>query len=356
MADVTFRASLLNMWTDRLKEAFAISQSASLAKFTRNRWETLDRSDQILLNRNGVDESTWNIWNLATPEKGGRHTMLLNVDSIMAIQSVDESAKREAAYKLMGYIMEQSDTAVTSMNLEHRARMGAHQKGTLGGEAARHLYQFKSFPIAMTSRFIDNISDIAAAKGKVKAGQWAASHLLTLVGLGAIAIQGKGLIAGKDPEDMTTGDFWKRAVIQSGGLGILADIINTGLGGESRTGSANWMNLAGPTASLGADVASITLGNVGEAWRQMTGGQDIDTNMEAELLRVASNNIPAIKLWYTRAAIDRFVFHELQEMVSPGYLESKRARDEARTGAQYWWDLGAGVPDRAPDLSAAGGQ
>lgn len=355
MGDFTFRASLLNMWTDRLKEAYAISQSAALAKFSRVKWEGLDNSDKVMLSRNGVDEATWNIWNLATPAVGGRHTSLLNVDSVMAIEGIDPQVKRQAAYKLMGYIMEQSDSAVTSVNLEHKARLGAHKKGTLGGETARHLYQFKSFPLAMTSRMMDNLADIAAAKGKAKAGLWAAQQAVVMVGLGAMAIQGKSIIAGKDPEDMESGDFWKRAVIQSGGLGIFADIINTGIGGESRTGAANWMNLAGPTASLGVDLASVTLGNAGEAMRQMTGGKEVNTNMQAELTRIASNNIPAVKLWYTRAALDRFVFHELQEMSSPGYLDSKRARDEARTGAQYWWDLGAGLPDRAPNLEAAVG-
>jgi len=73
-------------------------------------------------------------------------------------------------------------------------------------------------------------------------------------------------------------------------------------------------------------------------------------------VKFVKSNVPGNNLWYTRAAIDHLMFHQLQEYLSPGYLEKMRKRSEKEYGQQFWWEPGEPVPERAPDMAAAGGQ
>src|SRR6185295_15182540 len=135
--------------------------------------------------------------------------------------------------------------------------------------------------------------------------------MTSLTLMGALSIELKDLVSGKNPRDATTPKFWGAAFSQGGGLGIFGDILYTGVGGNSRSGQPNWTNLAGPVAGTAADLANVTLGNLGQA------AQGKDTKAAAELLRFARSNTPFLNLWYLKSAIDHAGFNELQDSLSP---------------------------------------
>jgi hypothetical protein len=64
---------------------------------------------------------------------------------------------------------------------------------------------------------------------------------------------------------------------------------------------------------------------------------------------------PGTSLWYTRLAIERNFFDQIQMLVDPGYEESWKARERGRVerGSPSWWSPGETAPGRAPDYENA---
>jgi hypothetical protein len=60
---------------------------------------------------------------------------------------------------------------------------------------------------------------------------------------------------------------------------------------------------------------------------------------------------PFANLWYTKAATDRLLFNQLQEMASPGYLRRMEQRARKEFQQQYFWRPGEVAPGRAPEFS-----
>jgi hypothetical protein len=56
----------------------------------------------------------------------------------------------------------------------------------------------------------------------------------------------------------------------------------------------------------------------------------------ADTIRLAHDNIPFMNLWATGLAMDTLVWHRLQEMISPGYLQRAEQRQSQQAGTQYW--------------------
>lgn len=103
-------------------------------------------------------------------------------------------------------------------------------------------------------------------------------------------------------------------------------------------------SLAGPVIGSGLQLLDVTLGNVAQASR----GQE--THARAEMLRWGLWHTPFINLWYARGVIDRAVMHDIQELLSPGYLRRMRERAERDWGQDFWWRPGEELPDRMPDI------
>lgn len=70
---------------------------------------------------------------------------------------------------------------------------------------------------------------------------------------------------------------------------------------------------------------------------------------------------------YSRAAFDHLVMQDLQEFLSPGYLQRMQNRAYREYGQTYWWEPGGSpidainsgqdfAPERAPNLEAAKGE
>ena len=73
-------------------------------------------------------------------------------------------------------------------------------------------------------------------------------------------------------------------------------------------------------------------------------------------MRFLRSNTPGSSLWYSRLAMDRLIWDQLQELADPEYRRAfKRTEDRARKdyGQDYWWRPGQAAPQRAPDPGAA---
>lgn len=349
LATATMRATLLEGWTNAIRRGFSVTMMSKLASMSRKGWDKLDVADRDLLLRRGITENDWSVWRQANPENF-RGQQMLTPRSIAGVAGADDLTRNAAIGKLLGFINDESEYASLGPDIMARAgMMQGTQRGTLGGELLRHFMLFKSFSFGMMSRHFRRIGEIESNTGKLA---YSASLLVGTSLFGAAALQLRDIADGKDPRDMTTGKFAVASFLQGGGMGILGDMFYTGMGGDSRGGQPNWMNMLGPVFGTAFDAADITLGNAGKAI------QGKETHAAAEILRFTKQNAPGVNfmnLWYTKAAFDHAFYNQMMEEVSPGYL--RRMKDRARKdwNQRFWWEPSDITPDRAPDLSKAVG-
>lgn len=352
LANTTMKLGFVESWTHRLRSGLGMMLQDQLATLKNTDWDKLSTFDRERFTVSGVTEKDWRIWQVAQPEIISNRPMLTknSIRNVSAKWATDSDINQATA-KLVGFLDNEAKTAVLGPDLLTRATITqGHQAGTWGGEIGRSLMLFKSFPAAIITRNIDRINLLSRTKGTAAAFRYSVSLLASMTLIGALSIELKDMVQGKDPRDATTPKFWGAAFAQGGGLGIFGDMLYTGLGGNSRGGQTNWTNLAGPIAGTAADLGNVTLGNIGQAM------QGKDTKAGAEALRFTRQNLPFLNLWYAKAAIDHAGFNELQEWASPGYLSRNRAAAKRDWGSTYWWENNQTLPDRAPDITSVVGQ
>lgn len=351
VANATMRLSLMNAWTDTLRHGFALTMMRGMTKNTRLAWSELEAFDRYLYERKGITEADWEVLQQAQPVTF-RGMEMLTPEAIYATGAPDAA---QVATKFLMHITDESQMGVLNPDLAARVMgtAGGTQAGTIRGEAARGMMQFKSFPIAMVSRhfrrMLDTPQGLEGAPVVANRLAYAGAMMVSLTALGAIAFQTKQIVAGKDPVDMTTAKFWGRAAAQGGALGFYGDLLLAD-STEDRSTNDPIFRLLGPTADSVAQIAELTKGNFDE-WKA---GKD--THIGAEALKFARGHLPLVNLWYLKAAIDHAGLHAIQENLSPGYLARMRGKAQKDWGQDYYWQPGDGLPDRAPSFESMIGQ
>lgn len=356
LANSTMKLSLMNAWTDTLRRAFSLTMMQGLAKISKTEWSKLGEWDRTHLERKGITEADWQVIQKAelTDFSGKQHL------TPEAIRASGDERSNEVVAKVLGLIQDESEYAVLNPDLATKtiASGGATQRGTVRGELARSVMQFKSFPIAMVSRHWRRVLEApkvtdGSAPAMANRVMYAGALMVSTTVLGAIAMQAKQMIQGKDPIDMTgphAAKFWGKAVAQGGGLSIAGDFLLN----DPSESYGGFMANAGKTAlgpAVGTAAEAVGIG-VENAWKASQGKE---THTGAQALRVLRSNTPYLGLWYARAAIDHAGMHALQESLSPGYLSKMKQRASKEWGQQYWWSPGTGGPERAPDIANAVG-
>ena len=348
IANATMRLSLMNAWTDTLRRAFSLTMMRATSKLTRTDWGNLSEWDRYRMEAKGLTEADWNVLQQAQPTEF-RGDDFVTPDAIYA---TGDPRAAEVAAKFIGLIADESEIAILNPDLTTRAIVsgGGRQRGTVGGEFARAVSQFKSFPIAMISRhwrrMLDTPQGLEGAPMAANRLAYTGAMLVSLTALGALAFQTKQLVQGKDPVDMTTPKFWAKAVSQGGGLGFVGDMLLGDTTDDRSPLDTFGKMLLGPAFGSAADAFELTKGNVDEA---LAGKQ---THAGAEAVRFARAHLPLVNLWYAKAALDHAALHAMQENLSPGYLARIQSKAKKDWKQGYWWAPGEPVPDRAPDLGA----
>lgn len=357
LANSTMKLSLMNAWTDTLRRAFSLTMMQGLGRMSKTEWGKLSEWDRTLMERRGITADDWAVVSKAqlTEHSGMQHL------TPEAIRATGDARADEVVAKVLGLITDESEFAVMNPDLATKtlASGGGTQRGTVRGELARSVMQFKSFPIAMVSRHWRRMLEApqvgdGSAPMLANRVMYAGALMLTTTALGAIAAQAKQVIAGKDPVDMTgphAGKFWAKAVAQGGGLSIVGDFLLNDPTEQPGDALGNLVKTAaGPAIGAVGDLAGKALTNVYKA------AKNKPTHASAEALAWARANTPYVGIWYARAALDHAGMHALQENLSPGYLGKMRQRAAKDFGQDYWWKPGTGGPDRAPDFGKAVGQ
>jgi hypothetical protein len=368
LAHTTLKVSGMNAITDVRRRAFGVTMMDSIGHLTRNvdSLAKLDEHDNRILLSKGITEQDWQVWRLAQPEKWGGNDTVLTPDAIYAIPdeklaglvgdlatageggpTLAEAAqkiRREAALRLIGAVAEEVDMAVITPRAIERQFTGATmERGTWKGELTRSVFLFKTTPIAVVYRHWSRALAQESNAGKLG---YVAALIASTTLLGAFAMQVKEIIAGRDPRNLNPAEEfgvrnWVQAFLQGGSFGIYGDFL---FSGTTRHETSPVAAFLGPVIALAEQMFNLTQGNLVQL------AQGKDTNAGAEAVRFFKGNIPMANLWYAKAGLDHAIFNQLQEYVSPGYLNQMRSRMQREFGASFYWNPNDPLPSRAPDL------
>ncbi|KNE28169.1 hypothetical protein [Achromobacter spanius] len=309
------------------------------------------------LKQSGITDDVYGVWKLAQPEDWrGMGDTVLTPESIYRIADADlagaaeaaqttpQRLREQAATQLAAFLDSETNMAIIEPGVRERSFMyRGTRRGTLGGELLRGALQFKAFPIAILMRHGYRAMSTPGGWGK---GAYIAGLMGLTTVLGGIALQLGEVVSGRDPQNMEpfTNNFWTRSLLKGGGLGIFGDLM---FQDYTRYGTSIGGLMGGPLGGDVEDMAKLVLGNV------QRGAEGKETDVGARAVRMLKGKIPFANLWYTKAATDRMIFNQLQELVSPGYLRRMEDRARKEFGQQYYWRPGEATPRRGPDLERA---
>ena len=341
LADTFHRLTGLTPWTEAGRHAFGLEYLGFLADNAGKILDELPDGLRQAFRRYGIGAELWDAARTAKPAsfKGAK---------FLHIEAIAESGApraKEAAERIHEMILEETDFAVPVPDARTRAftNLGL-RRGTLGGELARSVLMYRSFPIAVVHTHLMRGARLVGMGSK---GWYLASLITGLTVMGGAVLALKDISYGKNPRPMDTQEFWGQAFAQGGGLGIFGDFIASGL---SRHGQTLPETLAGPLlGGLSGDVARV----VSPAVRQVYTGED--PNTAAELIRFAQRYAP-METWYSALALDRLLWNQIQILGDPEYARSFRRleRQALEKGTGYWWhpgELGLDGYPKPPRLS-----
>ncbi len=351
IANSTMKLSFLSAWTDTLRSAFSVTMMQGLGNLAKKPWVDLTPFDQRTLLRKGVTEADWGVINQAQlTMKDGRP--YLTPESIRASGAANAD---QVVSRLMGLVKDTSETAIINPDLSTRAvqTWGGLQSGTAGGEIAKTIMQFKSFPTAMISRhwrrMLDSDGDVAGAPKLANPLAYGSALFLSTTVFGAMVLQAKELLGGNDPIDMDPTSavgqkFWTKSFAQGGGASFMADILVKDTTADRSSLDTFSRMTMGPTFGSLADAFELTKGNIDE---EMAGK---DSQAGAETLKFVRSHTPYVNLWQIKGALNGMLINDMQEALSPGYMGRMRGLSKKNWGNDSWLQ-----EERAPSLGAAFG-
>jgi hypothetical protein len=335
MATTVVRAQGLQAWTEMMKRVFSMEFTGHLADHVHLPFADLQAVNKPLgdfIERYGISPAEWDTIR-AAPLLETNGTKFLDTSAI---------SDQRLGEKLRTGINQERRFAVLEPDSRSRAlTTGGHAQGTFAGEMHRSIGMFKSFTISMAATHMMRIFSQETWGEMAKVGL---PFMLTHFMVGAAAMQAKNLFYGKDPQAMDTPKFWVSAMAQGGGLGVYGDVINSAFTKSGRSWQAE---VAGPIGGIVEDVTKLTSSQV----RKLYEGKD--SNFASEAVRVGKRYTPGT--FYTKLAVDRLLWDNLQQLVDPDYRGSFRRMEETLkrdTGQQFWWSPGDNVPARGPNLGA----
>jgi hypothetical protein len=247
------------------------------------------------------------------------------------------------AMRLSEMVQQEGVRAVPTPTLYGRAIMlGGQNAGSSWGEIIRSVGQYKGWTASMSAMWVNEMRARIALDGALKGGIEAGVLFAGLVITSGIGMNLREIAKGNEPRHADDDKFWKAAIAQSGGLGILGDFF---FAAESRTGGSAPLAALGPMGQLASDTASLANAGMRVATDdQVTLFQENkgDARLERKAVNALRNYAPWGSVWWARAAWDRTVIAGLRKMTDPDVdkfygLQRRRLAEEDR---DWWWAPG----------------
>lgn len=311
-----FKFNLLDWWTDALRSSSALGMLHTLAGHRGTAFVDLPERLQRVMSLHDIGQADWDV--------------MRNSGVIRAVDGRDYLTRAglpdEVGNKLSRYVSDRAYTAVLEPDADARAMMRRGTRpGTVTGELARFIGQFKSYGVGFSRQVIGRevygYGDQAFEEGSV---QGLAKLIVVSSILGYASMTVKDMLKGKKPRDPETPEQWagvvSAAMLQGGGFGIYGDYL---FGQYSRFGGTPLESAAGPALGTAADAVKL--------FHKAKSGDDAS----AEAFRFAVNNTPFLNLFYVRPALDYAILYEVQEALNPGALARMEGRMKRDSGQEF---------------------
>jgi len=351
IASQVMRISGLNALTAASKVGFTKMLMEKYGRLSRDKaWSELNTNDREMMEKTGLSERAWEVMRLADPVIDRKGNQLMSARSIYEIPDEQltkfgnpQKIKDEIASQFQAHLLDEQGMAVVEAGLRERTFMTpGMRKGTAMGEIVKSMLQFKSFSASFLMRHGSRAMAQQGVKGKAA---YAIPLVVMTTILGGLVVQLKELANGNDPSEMWDGEKWytagidsdflKRSFVAGGGLPVLGDIL---VAGTDTSGRDTGDFIAGPFGGDFKTILNLTVGNATQA------ANGIDTNAGNEAFKFLKGKIPAQNLFYTKAATNRMIFDEMQDIVAPDYREkllrkAEREHDRTRWLGDDWGDI-----------------
>lgn len=346
LSDFVMRASGLSKWTEAGRHAFQLEFMGFLADNATLAFDRINPALKLVLDRKGFSSADWDVIRKTELHNEDGATFLVP-HQLRGRTDIPEDQADDLAIRLMSVLHEQTEFAIPSASLEGQAVfLDQTRPGTLIGELARSGFMYKTFGMSV---LYNQIRRTMTYEGPWSRVAYASSMMAMVTVMGAVSVQLKEIVKGRDPRPMDTPEFLGAAVLQGGGFGIFGDFLSSE---SNRFGGGIESTLAGPMFGAAGDL--ISLGITGA--KAATGSED--AKFGRELTGFLRYNTPVTGIWYWSSAFQRGLFDNLQRMMDPEAERSWRDREKKRIRDNRnpaWWGPGTALPTRAPNMGNIAG-
>jgi hypothetical protein len=321
-------------------------------------WANIGRKEQRVLQGFGIGEKEWKALHGVEWTQLGDRTYLFPPDAIKLSDEQVRAYARDAnplqasrgelgahdiakirndlAMSIATAYSDRAGYAVPMPNARIRAILFGknYEPGTVINSALKLLYQFKLWPADMITRAWER--EIYGTIGGGRYDRLAGIMEVAVAGIvfGVASEDVRAALQGRNPiaemEANPAGTIVRGA--QRSGLGsLLGDYL---LGQYDRHGLDFLSSAAGPT--FGHANTLMDLLYAGSATASGRWSASAWRGRGADAIKLARDNTPFASLWFTSLALNTFVWHRLQEWISPGYLKRSEQRQKQQQGTEFW--------------------
>lgn len=296
-------------WMDATgKLSFARTMAHDLAFDSKKKFNDLNEDLQRALRLYDINSSDWDVIrkNKVKLDDGRDYVVAEGIGD----QIISD--------KLRSYFIDRANHAIVTPTGSTKARMAfGTRRGTIGGEILSNVMQLKSFMFAFNEKILGR-----ALYGKGQTDYKALAQLIVMTTIGGyIAMTAKDFARGKKPRDPFLPENIFGAIVQGGGLGIMGDIV---FQDDSMFGKSFVDIMAGPTLS--------TINDANKLFKTIKAGRD----PKAQAFRMGVGMLPAQNLFYIREPINHLILYEIQEHLSPGFLQRMEKNMRENKGQEYY--------------------
>lgn len=345
ITDFIMRTTLLSPMTQAGRWAFGMEFYGMLGDQVGKAFKDLPDAVQRTFTSHGISPHDWDI---------ARATQLYEPKAGAKFLRAEDIPDQDTALKFLDLVHAETEFAVPNVSARGRVALtGGTRPGTIVGEVIRSAAMYKNFIATLM------FTHFARAMSKPNAqekGAYIAQLILLSTAFGALTMQAKAIVGGKDPRAMwdpkdpaMTAKFWGAAMIQGGGLGIFGDFL---FAQKSRYGGDLAETIAGPVAGMVGEFTGYVNENIGKT------ADGSGANWMGGAVELAARYTPGSTVWYAREAMEHLIWDQLRLLSDPkakqrmNQMEKTQKRDY---GQESWWRRGDTLPSRAPNLGAAFG-
>ena len=335
------KATGANWWTTNVRLGYQMSYFHQLADMADRPWDKLDRNVRDnFLGQYGITAAEWDKIRNIAPDVSPNGAKYVNLPELTKVDRALPERLQRAVGERSSYGAHQPDARTRAI------ATGGAARGTLLGEAYLAGWQYKQFALERMSTHLMRVLYEGTKGERIMRGL---AFALLSTGAGAMSLQTAEILAGKNPHDMSDPKFWGRAFAKGGAGGVLGDLLPEALFGEQRQ-QAGFGIAGGPVGGIAGDIvhaASSPLRH--ELFDQQ--GQRVGSGPANEVFTTLRRWTP--NTWYTKLAVDRLLWDQLQTLVDPHYRQSFDRANRAATkqgGTGYWWPRGEAAPTGLPTL------